>query len=286
MRPRPITDRPARAWLGGALAIATALVSPSPRAKPAKPDPAEACAEASEKAQLLKIQGKLRAARAAFLECIADACPTVIKKDCAQFLVDVEAATPTVVVGARDTQGNDLTDVRVLVDGAPFLARLDPKAIPMDPGVYKFRFEAEGKVPVERTVVVREGERNRAVEVTLEPIAKASAPLRADSGPPTLAWVTAGLGLVALGTFTVVGLSARSDFGDLRDTCGSRCAPDDVDRVRRKALVADVSLAVAVVSIGLSTWLFVDHARRGPKLDLRAGARPEGGAFLGLSGTF
>ncbi len=242
--------------------------------------PADTCADASEKGQLLKIKGSLRAARAEFLTCVDDACPPLVRKDCGQFLVDLESAIPTVVLGARDPSGTDLTDVRVLVDAETIAEHLDGKAIAMDPGVHKFRFEAKGRLPVEQTIVVREGERNRVVAVTMksesgdvvEPIER--------PGPPVAAWIAAGVGFVGLGTFAVLGLSARAEFNDLENRCGSRCPDDDVDQVRRKALFADIGLGVGLIGAGVATYLFIDHARR-PAL------RPALGAgFIGIVGTF
>jgi hypothetical protein len=241
--------------------------------------PADACADASEKGQLLKIKGMLRAARAEFLTCVKDACPPLVRKDCGQFLVDLESAIPTVVLGARDPNGSDLTEVRVLVDAETIAEHLDGKAIPMDPGVHKFRFEAKGRVAVEQTIVVREGERNRVVAVTLKSDAPDGGTPIEKPGPPVSAWVAAGVGFVGLGTFAVLGLSARAEFNDLENRCGSRCPDDDVDRVRRKALFADIGLGVGLIGAGIATYLFVDHARKPVRPVLGAG-------FFGIVATF
>lgn len=255
------------------LVSSRALAAPPPAGEPA--DPAEACADASEKGQLLRIHGKLREARTQFLACVKDACPAVVRKDCGQFLVDVEAATPTVVLAVRDEKG-DLTDVRVTANGQVIADRLEGKSIAMDPGVYELRFEAKGHVSATQKVVVREGERNRVIGVTL-----ATEQLVADAPkPPVAAWVFAGVAVVGASAFGVLGLSARSQYRDLKDTCAPRCDEDDIDRAKRTAAFADVALVLGVASAGVATWLFVDHAKRA---EVRAVAR---GSWLGIEAQF
>lgn len=257
--------------------VLAVLIAATAHAEPTTP--ADACADASEKGQLLKIKGKLRAARGEFLTCVNDTCPPLVRKDCAQFLVDLETATPTVVLGAREPNGGDLTDVRVLVDAQLIAEHLDGKAIPMDPGVHKFRFEAKGRVPVEQTVVVREGERNRVIAVTLPPEGGDTATVE-KRGAPVGAWIAAGVGFVGLGAFAVLGLSARAEFNDLENRCGSRCTDDEVDPVRRKALFADIGLGVGLIGAGVATYLFIDHARK-PAVTPVLGA-----GYFGLVTTF
>ncbi|MFI5297541.1 MAG: hypothetical protein ACHREM_05530, partial [Polyangiales bacterium] len=62
------------------------------------------------------------------------------------------------------------------------------------------------------------------------------------SGPPTIAYVLGGVGLVALGSFTYFGLSGRSDVSSLRASCGLYCSDSDVSAAHRKLYVADASL--------------------------------------------
>lgn len=240
----------------------------------------DVCADTAEKGQLLKIKGKLREARLTFLECVKDDCPPLVRKDCGQFLVDLESATPTVVIAAREPGGADLTDVRVLVDGEVLTTRLEGKALATDPGVRKFRFEAKGRVTVEQTIVVREGERNRVIGVTLAPEGVVvDKPI--ESTAPVGAWVATSIAVVGFGTFAAFGLSARSEFNDLEKRCGSHCATSDVDRVRRRAIVADVGLLVGVISGGVATYLFIDHSKRATPVSVQMGA-----GWIGITAAF
>lgn len=227
---------------------------------PARADDAETCAQASEKGQLLKLQGKLGEARKEFLACIVDACPGVVRKDCAQFLESLEATQPTIVLAAREPGGNDLVDVQVTLDGAPFAGKLDGKAVRVDPGPHVLVFRSKGRVEARLEVLVKEGEKSRVVEATLPLVPSAAPRIAPVRTTPVLGWIAGGVAVLALGGFVGFGLSARSDVHALQDTCGTRCPPDDVDRARRKALIADVSLGLAVVATGVSIFAFV---RRG-----------------------
>ena len=247
---------------------------------------AEACAAASEAGQLLRMQARLKDARAQFMTCVKDECPGVVKKDCARFLADLDEAQPSIVLGARD-QAGDLVDVRVSFDDVRVTTRLDGKALTVDPGEHRLRFEADGHVPAELTVVIRIGERNRLVSVVL-PVAAAATPPAPPPPPrdrrsPAFALVMGGVGVAALGTFAAFGLAARNDVQRLRDHCGTHCTDDEVSPARRKALIADVSLGVALVSLSLSTWAFV---RLGDEPARVGAAVVPGGGFLALDRAF
>lgn len=234
------------------LATVAALLAVAPGARA---DDVEACAQASEKGQLLRLQGKLDGARKEFLACMADACPALVKKDCAQFLEGLEAAQPTIVLAAREPGGGDLVEVEVALDGASFAAKLDGKAVRVDPGPHELVFRAPGRVEVRLKVLVKEGEKSRVVEATMPRIVT-DAP-KAAPPSPWLGFVAGGVALVGFGGFIGFGLAARSDVRALEDRCGTRCPTDDVDRARRKALFADVSLGLALVATGVSIYGFV-----------------------------
>lgn len=234
------------------LAAAAALLAVTHRTRA---DDVEACAQASEKGQLLRLQGKLDGARKEFLACIADACPALVRKDCAQFLDAVEAAQPTIVLAAKEPSGGDLVDVAVSLDGVAFAAKLDGKAVRVDPGPHELVFRAAGRVEVRLKVLVKEGEKSRVVEATMPKIV---VEVPATPRPsPWLGFVAGGVALVGFGGFVGFGLSARSDVRALEERCGTRCPSDEVDRARQKALFADVSLGLALVATGLSIYGFV-----------------------------
>lgn len=230
----------------------------------------KACIASSEKAQQLRADGHLTAAREELLQCAREACPAVVRKDCARWLGEIEDALPSVVLAARDAGGHDVTSAKVWVDGKVFAEKLDGKAQTLDPGTHVFRFEADGHPTVEETVLVREGEKNRTITVTFpappqpDKPADGAAAVAPKASPSPAAWVLGGVGVVALGGFAYFGLSGRSRASDLRDTCAPACPSGDVDDVRNRLLLADVSLGVAVVSFGVATWLFLSPRSEAP----------------------
>lgn len=126
----------------------------------------QACVTASEKGQRARAAGKLREARDQFLVCGADACPALVRKDCAQWQGELAASMPTVVFGAKDKHGRDLFDVTVSMDGEVLQKKLDGKSVAVDPGPHTFTFEAAGSAPATEKVLVKEGERARVIAVS------------------------------------------------------------------------------------------------------------------------
>lgn len=173
----------------------------------------------------------------------------MLRRDCTKWLAEVDAALPSVVVVAREG-ATEVTDVQVIVDGAILAESLDGTALTLDPGRHVFRFERDGEAPVERTLLVREGEKNRRIEVELDsrPEPKEAAPVR---------WPVYGLaalGAVGIGSFAFFGLRSHSRKEDL-ESCKGHCPEDDVDEVRRDQIVADVSLGVGLLALGAAAYL-------------------------------
>jgi hypothetical protein len=172
---------------------------------PAPPDAKQACISAVEQGQTERDDGKYRQARLSFLACAQDSCPRVIQQSCTKWLRELDESAPTIVLAAKDDQGNDLTDVNVSFDGAPFVTLLDGKPVEVDVGEHVIRFDREGSAPVEQKLLLRAGEKARVVSVVLR---RTGASTDADAGEvvppppePTLSAhhvVSASVGLGAL----------------------------------------------------------------------------------------
>jgi hypothetical protein len=268
--------------------IGASLVASSPGV--ARADQTDVCIDASVRGQELRDQGKLVAARAALLACGERACPRLLQAECAGWLADVDARTPSVVVGAVDEGGHDTADVVVTLDGAPFLARLDGQARALDPGAHVLRFERKGLPFVEQKVILREGERRRVITVSFAPAAAAlgrgDAPAVAASpaGPGRVIAVVA-LGGVAVAsglTLAVLGLGAKNDAADLRATCAPTCSVAAVDAVRREQIGANVALgigALAASAAAILVFTWPAPAALTPSVALRP---MRGGAIAGF----
>src|SRR5436190_10800713 len=83
-------------------------------------DEMSACVSAAEQAQRQRAAGRLLEARASLQICSREVCPSVVRSDCLRWRADVEGSIPTIVLRAQDPRGQDLSDVKVALDGTPF----------------------------------------------------------------------------------------------------------------------------------------------------------------------
>jgi len=252
------------------------------------------CLAAAERGQDLRSAGKLVSARRAFLACVSPRCPEMVQQDCGQWLAALDENLPTVVVLA--TVGNrDVWDVNVSVDGESFAKQLDGRAMPIDPGRHVFTFEHRDR-RVEQVVVIAEGQKNRRLITHFEDTGPPHSPpprevpppaVRDGRGVPTLAYVFAGLGAVAAGSFAYFGITGKNDLRDLHSDCAPRCSDSEVGAVRNELLVADISLGVSIVSLGLATWLFIVRPGvRAPKISWSVSPLAGHGGAAGLRAAF
>ncbi|MFO0550051.1 MAG: hypothetical protein U0271_16770 [Polyangiaceae bacterium] len=222
-----------------ALAAVLALAGPA-HATDAAPS-ADACVDAYEEGQRQRAAGALGRARAEFEICAESTCPDLTKGDCTTWLAEVDASLPTITLVVTDEAGADVADVRVSIDGALVAERLDGKAIPIDPGPHELTLERAGSPAKKVSIVAREGEGNRRVEVKL------GADDSASSGSiHPVTWVFAGLGVAGLATFAIAAGLGYAAQSDAEDTCSPHCSDDVVQSIRVKYIAADVGLAVGL----------------------------------------
>lgn len=207
-----------------------------------------------------------------FRACSASQCPKVVRSDCAKALAQLEESQPSIVVAAQDSSGADLQGVRVQIDGRAVTSRLDGSPIAVDPGEHSFDFAAEGYPAIAQKLVIRVSEKNRLVRVTFQspvkepvkppPPAKPEEPRPAEGGggAPVLAYILGGVGVLGLGSFAYFGLTSKSELQDLRSSCAPFCDQGQLDDVKTKMLVADVSLGVGIVALGAAAVLFLTHS--------------------------
>lgn len=214
----------------------------------ARADSKKECAAAYDRTQSLRESGQLRDARKQALACSASTCSAYVSKDCLQWLAEIDASLPTVVFVATDGAGADTPAVRVMVDGQTVTERLDGKAVPVDPGEHEVRFEAAGADAIEQKVMIREGEKNRTLAVSFKKAPPSPAPALSPARPPpealaargpdaapkpasgggvpVWAWISGGVGVVALGVGAGFGVSAVRAQSELVTRCGgdpTRC---------------------------------------------------------------
>ncbi|MBI5532328.1 MAG: hypothetical protein HY898_06420 [Deltaproteobacteria bacterium] len=263
------------------LVVACGLATLAPLAghagEPPKPDIKKQCVSSYGEAQRLRRDGKLREAREQLILCSQISCPASLRNECVPWLSQVEASMPSIVIDARDPKGRETSSVKLFVDGTLLAERADGRSIDIDPGEHSVRFQYEDKT-IEDKIVVREGEKNRKLHADFSkvaappPAASSSAATPPPEPPPDepksgkkqpiLAYALGGVGVLALGSFAIFGLSGKSKENDLTSNCAPNCAQGDVDTMRTRYLIADISLGVGVVSLGVATWLYLSHTKK------------------------
>ncbi len=262
------------------------------------------CVSASDEGQQMRDQGKYRTARDAFAACARDACPALIRHDCGQWLNDLNQTWPTVVVSAKDENGNDVVDVKVSVDGASLVAKLDGQPMQMDPGQHVLRYETAGFPAAEEKVLIVAGEKNRLLKVQFgngsvkQSVATSASGDPAATGggeggpavhggPPVAAWVFTGVALLGFASeayFGLSGLSQRSS--DMSQPCATT-KTCDVSGIKTDFAIADISLGVGVVGSLLAGYFFLFGSHSSSPGATAMGVAPlPGGAEATLGGSF
>lgn len=224
----------------------------------------EQCVDAHSQGQILRDEGKLLQSQAEFLACATDEeCPGPIRAECEQYLTAVKDMTPTVVFAARDTLGHDLDGVRVFLDGE-FLADADGSVpVPVNPGPHHMRFEHPSGQAFEQKLVCLPGEKARLVTAMFN-VAPREGGVSPSYGPTSQpsdlrrisTYVFGGLAVVGLASFTYFGLSGKSQEQSLRETCAPSCTSAQKQSVAEKYMLADVSLAIAGLSLAGGAILY------------------------------
>jgi hypothetical protein len=197
------------------------------------------CVSAFETSQELRASGDLLTARSRLVSCIRQECPSTVRTECSKWLEQVEREQPTFVAAAK-ADGEDRLDVKVEMDGKLVQETLDGKAIPVNPGAHQFRFYLPPFQPIEKRVVLSEGDKLRAISVEFTspkaaaPVAPVpTAPVQTHRPVPAAVYVLGGVAVLGGASFAYFGATGSSKQSDLEDSCAPSCAHDDVKEVRR-----------------------------------------------------
>lgn len=228
----------------------------------------EQCVNAYQGAQVDLKQSALGSAREKIAICLASSCPRVLQTDCADWLKNIDARQPSVVLSFQGKDGTPMTGVTATLDGKPFAGKTDGRAVDVDPGEHTFTFAPPGEAKVDVRVIVREGEKSQKVDAISKlyvapkpppgsgPLASQQQPVRTERPVPWQVYALGGVGLAGVGSFAGFGISGTRGKADL-DKCKPACAEDDVSSVRTRFIVADISLAVSIVAVAAATVFFV-----------------------------
>ncbi len=243
-----------------------------------------ACIDAHARAKVATSEDRIIEARDALLVCAHEKCPTAIRAECTDALVDAKKQISTVMLSAKDAAGKDMTEVRVLMDGKPLVDKLGGDVLEIAPGEHTFRFEAAGQKPVEKKLLVLIGEHNILVQVSIggaepaptpppppvatvvapppPPAAKPAPPKPAEDGGFNMRLVPVialgGAGVASAIAAVAFGVAAKNKASDLRGSCAPNCTSDQASSVDSKLLLSDVFLGVSVAAFaGAVIYYFV-----------------------------
>jgi hypothetical protein len=280
------------------------LAAPVAGADPTKIE----CARANADAQALRMDGKLAAARAQLEMCQGNACPALVRDDCAQRLDDLEHAQPTVVFDVKDPAGADVSAVTVFVDGTVLVRQLGGDALRVDPGEHSFAFAAVDHASTTQHLLIREGEKYRRERILLAPTSSAPAPAPAteksssfgtggSAARTVFALSAGGVGVAAAATGGVFGGLALSASNRQKTACPSDAsctsrsqALADHTSAVSDSTISDVMLAAGVALIAGGALLYITAPRtmalgQPAALQVMPSIGPGGGGML-LRGRF
>jgi hypothetical protein len=248
------------------------------------------CLAANESSGHLQAEKKLRKARQEAAVCAAETCAAELHDTCRQRVVDLNKMIPTIVFVAK-VKGADVLAVRVAMDGEVIAERLEGTAISVDPGQHNFHFETAGQAPVDRTIVLVEGEKGRVEKIEFasaaaEPPAPppsvppavapgqatpppnvSASPTPPEAAPGTSAWRYVGYGALGVGG---IGLAVGTVFGILAVSSNSQahcvnhvCEAGPLSNAKSQATVANVGFIAGgiLAAAGLGVIVFAPSGR-------------------------
>ena len=246
--------------------VSTLAFAEEPAAN-AEPSRAQCLAD-HEQAQDARLAGQLLAARTALRKCSAAGCPSLVSRDCVQWLTDVEQQIPTVIFrAARD--GEDVVQLRVREGDKLLTESLTGSPLELDPGPHHFVAELPGFPAQDATYVLQAGDKGRVVRFDFsspKPAPPVEAPKPAVTEPlavpqhrpiPKLTYALGGVSLAATITGAVLGGLALSKRQDVHEACAPLCKDRDVTSVKQLGLGADIAFAVAVLGGGATLYSYV-----------------------------
>lgn len=229
-------------------------------------DPVVACLDSHTEGQKLRRDGKLLESRDAFRQCSATACPSQIIRDCFVWMEETSKQIPSVSVSVT-ADGVNRADVQVYIDDVLAADKLSGRALDVNPGPHQIRVVLPPFAPFEEQIVITEGEKFRVVNVSFTTPGRSSSPLapRASAEQPELetyrpvpiaTYVFGGLGIAAAISGGAWGISNMALRSDMEDRCAPDCSKQSIEVLKQRALLADVSWGVSVVSLATAATIY------------------------------
>lgn len=290
-------------------------VPPTPAAESSstsEPPGVQQCVEAHERAQVLRIDGRLIESRSALGACAHEACPDPLKHDCVTWREEVSQQIPTVILEALTNHGA-ASQVIVSVGDRVLVRVLDGRPLELDPGHYEFRFELPDGSSEVVAAMVKPGNRNVVVSADFrkeEPVVSSptpapppqpvqsipppapQAPLYRDPAPrmiPMGSYVLGGLAVASAGVAVGLGLSTNTKERNSREDCAPHCSAERVDEITTLALLTDISIGVALTSAVGAALIYAFSNDQPPStvaVQPAVSYAPGGATYAGIRGSF
>ena len=259
------------------------------------------CFTAHEKAQEERTQSRFLDARKSLLQCSNAVCPSLVRQDCLEWYADVQRSMPSIVISAR-AGSEDITDVKVTIDGSQVATELAGHIHELDPGKHEFLLEAEGLDPLRKTIMVSVGDKGRLV-VFRFPVEEESKSAVVGGGvapPPVVptvpmhrpvqmsTYVLGGAGVLFTAGAVVSVVLAQSEESDLKGSCAPNCTDDEVSSAKT---FSGLAVGSAVLALGGAAGALITYLTR-PEVPIEKAQAPVGfwmGSNRGgltLKGTF
>lgn len=209
--------------------------------------------------------GRLIEAAALYARVTAEALPANAPKpfvaalaDASAELKDVRSRIPSVRVEVR---GRSASEVELRVDGRVIAAG---DVVELDPGSHVVLATAPG-AEARKTVELKEGSREVAVELVLEPGRGAASEPKITKGSLVPGILTLSLAALGLELGAIAGGLAARDASSVKEGCvGNHCLRDDAETLDRAKLLATASTVGFVVGgVSLATGIVLIAVRPG-----------------------
>lgn len=242
------------------------------------PDPKSACLGSFGRAQRMRREAMLLEARQELLACAQDGCFDAVRVKCLQWLDEVDADIPTLVIAIKDKRGETPPDARVLIDGGGASAALGGRALEVNPGTHEMSVTLGSGERMVKTVTILQGQKNQSVVFDFTPPEEPTNTLPPQvivrgSSTNVPAIIAFGVGGAALAAGIITGALALKDGDDLEEQCDQvGCDADDLgDHTLAHVSTGTFVLAGVSAALGL-TFLFVldddDEPRPGVALSV------------------
>jgi hypothetical protein len=125
--------------------------------------------------------------------------------------------------------------------------------------MHKLRVQSPPRAAVEQQFEIASGQQRRTIVIrppTADEPGVSHASRATRMRHPALVWGLAGVAAVAAGSFAYFGLTGRSEYLQLKESCAPNCAEGEAAAAHRKMVIADVSLGLSAAALAAALLVF------------------------------